>query len=852
MTTASCYGPHYRWIKLDTFNPGQAHVHVRVSGVPLLVPPGRSVLAVKTADAVERHYQCLFGSIPIEVTGPAAPVVLYLDNVRMEQELPSMLSRTGRMIQFPARADAKDPPVIAPGYSGVEVDMLYSAERGLGWTAPKTLRAPHGHSFRSNEHGLLWGCTVSPDAPFRVDVPKGRYGVFVFGAPGYGYQWAQGLNLKINGREHKLLAPRNDAEVRKTALSGETWDFRPGACVWEALVRQPYYPSFEMAYEEAMEGRLLIEFPKTLALHGLIVFPESEKETALKELSRLNYLLAESWDVAHPWVKGTYARKSADGHPYIGCHDEMIRPETIPDRLAALRLTDADFARGFLVFQRGLTEAVYSDTIPTPDEAAVRELRAVAVPGQRVCVTLGLLPLAPTANLRFAVADLVQGKQRIAADRIDVRISRQHQKTMQFGHHNHDYNYEEHYLVHRPQLDLHLGAARRAYLDIAVPAEARPGEYVGAVTIQSAQGKELARLPLVVELFPVALEEPPVFFASSNADPRLLDYGMNACAGSYDHAVKHGYKAYLANLGHGPVSFKGKPLGWSSFLANKEQLQSLIDDGRTGKGPRGFFGGPAPNTHSNPKAEAVAKEFFDSVQKEFPRIDLLGLTLPAFFHGRYQGLQTPHEWIVLASPAKVHSAEALEAACQSGKEFWFIDGMRHSKEQVARFTFGLWLWRLGAKGRFTSMEAHLQYGGGTARPTYSHEPYFTLLDVTTCNVDRAIKESLTEGQWNPCRDLILLRAGIDDYRTMYTLDRHIERAEAKKTGETALAAARKFRDDLRRELTLDLTKYYDARAGAYGENWYPLPDNPWKEAKFDRVRRIALGHIQTLRQSAGK
>ncbi|MBI3987227.1 MAG: hypothetical protein HY343_09920, partial [Lentisphaerae bacterium] len=98
----------------------------------------------------------------------------------------------------------------------------------------------------------------------------------------------------------------------------------------------------------------------------MAIFREADKTAALAELGRLNYLLAESWDVSHPWVRGNYARRAADGHSYIGVHEEMVHPERIPDRLRALQLTDADWRRGFVLFQRGLTEAIYADTIPAP------------------------------------------------------------------------------------------------------------------------------------------------------------------------------------------------------------------------------------------------------------------------------------------------------------------------------------------------------------------------------------------------------------------------------------------------------------------------------------------------------
>ncbi|MBM4030417.1 MAG: hypothetical protein FJ291_01370 [Planctomycetes bacterium] len=121
--------------------------------------------------------------------------------------------------------------------------------------------------------------------------------------------------------------------------------------------------------------------------------------------------------------------------------------------------------------------------------------------------------------------------------------------------------------------------------------------------------------------------------------------------------------------------------------------------------------------------------------------------------------------------------------------------------------------------------------------------------MTTCNIDRALHESLAEGQWNPTRDLILLREGIDDYRYIHTLDALIKEAEAKKSGGEALSAARKFRDALFADLSLDLAKYYESRNGAYGENWYALPTNPWTTSKLDSTRRTAAACIAALRNA---
>jgi hypothetical protein len=512
---ACTYGPHFRWLKLDIFNPSDAPVRVRLSGVPLVLQPGFNVAAVKTADAVDRHYRCGFVDLPFEVVESAGDVTLFLDNAHMEQEVPAVLRERGKLFQFPARAEAKDAPVLWPGFTAVEYDTLYTAERTFGWTQPARTRVYHGHSFRSFENGLLWGHCSRLDSPLRVDLANGRYGIWLLAAPSTGFPWSSGGTVRVNGVEQTLFEPRDADQVRRLALGGESWDFRPGACVWEALVRPAYYPEARLLTADVTDGRLLLDFHSPVSLHALAIFPEADRAEAVKELGRLNFLLAESWDVSHPWIKGNYAARANDGHPYIGAHEEMIHPERIAERLAALPLSPEDVRRGYVLFQRGLADAVYPDSIPSPAETAVRELRCFAAPGEFECVTLGLLPLVERTGLRIRVGDLAtrDGKQRIETARIDVRVSRYHQKTMQFGHHNHDYNYQEHYLIARPALDLVPGAARRVYFDIGVPADAAPGEYAGQVRIESADGQLLSAVPLVLEVLPLTLRQPPVWFA---------------------------------------------------------------------------------------------------------------------------------------------------------------------------------------------------------------------------------------------------------------------------------------------------------------------------------------------------
>jgi hypothetical protein len=849
---------HYRWLKVDVFNLHDHEVRVRVARVPFVLHPGANIVAVKTVDAAgyRGDYDALKSSFTFEVTGPNRATTLFLDNARMEQEVPKTVRGQGRLYHF--AGGEPQAPILWPGFTMVAKDALYTPERGHGWTKAGVTRQQMGFTFRCMDHGFAWAWCRDIDAPFRIDIPNGRYGVAVRACPARGYDWKRGMAAKINGKEHILLDPMTEHEVRDLALAAEGWDYRPGHCTWKERVQPGCFPATRIVYADADAGHLLLDLPANINLMAIVVFPERIKDTALKELGRLEYLLAESWDVSHPLVRGELAAKDR----YIGMHEEQVDPESIPQRLQALKLTAVDFRRSFVPFARALTEAVYSDTIPMPEEvAAARSLQCVAAPGTSECLTLGLLPLAER-ELHVRVRPLRgPGGAMLAESDIGMRVAQQSSKVMQYGHHNHAFNFQEHYLIRRPgpagetRLTLVPGAARRLYLDLAVPAAARPGRYSGEIELLSSAGDLLAEVPLSLTVLEIRLDEPRTYLglvssAEVSADPRLKDFGFNLANTTYDQAVKNRLKGYLDS----GAALQGRTIPFRDFPRHQELIGPILKAGRTGQGPRGFFYSEVPGTHGKPPAEEarLADEFFGTVFKTFPEIDVIGMRTPTYLHrGPGYFLGQTYRWDI----ATVGKPKVLEEARQSGKEFWFCDHIRPSKEQAGRFTFGFWLWRLGATGRLTSATVVDGYYNrvATAYEAHAWPAYYTVKGGGgPWSCERPIMPSRSEGQHHFTRDLLLIREGIDDYRYAITLDALLRRAAERKVAGPAVTSARQYRDGLFQDLSLDLTKYYEARSGAYAENWLPLAENPWRGGKFSVVRCRLAEHMLAVKKELGE
>jgi hypothetical protein len=821
------YAPHYRWVKLDVFNPAEGPVRVRFCNVPIILPAGASVAVAKMADRVGYGDIPDLNQITMQASDTTDDVVLFLGNARVEQEVPAVVSEKGKLFQTMA-SDLYS--WTWPGFTHLAASAKYSRESGVGWVNPagKASGWVSSWSNRDRDPSLTFGATSKPGCPLRVDLPAGKYGISLFCRPlEISYQSdlkipASGWTVKVNGKDEQVYPARTPAEIKEQRLAGMDWDWRPGLCVFESLVKPWYAPEVRTIFADSVEGKIELEFPANMGLCALIVFPEGVREEALKEVHRLRFLLAEGWDCSHAWVKGAWAEHEG----YLGYHEESSRPETIPDRLKALGLTAADFGRGVVPFARDLETPVFHDTVPLPAEvAAAKQLRRFAVPGETECFNLGLLFLREMKGTRIAVGELKGASGILPAASAAVRVTRPHPHTMQYGHHNHACNWEEFYLIARESVDFYPGAARRIYVDVSVPRDAKPGEYKSAIQLSDNDGKMLTEIPLVLEVLPIELKEPDVFLATGLVHPEIKNCGFNTFACDYDKATQGGFRGCLPGMGG---KFRGKGLD----PANKDVLAPIFADGKAGKGPRVFFG-------DSDNGSQIKKETVEPLFNAFPDLDFFVYRIPIFAQPLSMSNWT-HDWIPIGKPSAARP-EDMQAARQAGKEFWFLDRLKAPKDQFARFTFGFWLWRSGASGRFTPLGGWTGVGvplGGEVFPYHNH------ISIIGDNVYAGLLPGKKDGEWSMSRDLVLLREGIDDYRYVRTLE--LLAKAAKVTKPEATAAAEKFLEELCASLSLDLKTYYRWREGSFAENYYPLQDNPWTGAKLDETRRKCAEYILAL------
>jgi len=184
-------------------------------------------------------------------------------------------------------------------------------------------------------------------------------------------------------------------------------------------------------------------------------------------------------------------------------------------------LTAEEKARGYLLFQRPITEPVYPNTRPWPHER-LRALRAFATPGEFEPVTFSLYPVRPLRNLRVrATALRGPGGAVIPASALDVRLVTYW--NVAFPRYTSRGTYRrvpellERVTVHSSPADECL----RWWITVHVPSDARPGVYLGAVTLWDDGFDRAVRIPLGLRVLPFELKADPrkhysVFYYARN------------------------------------------------------------------------------------------------------------------------------------------------------------------------------------------------------------------------------------------------------------------------------------------------------------------------------------------------
>jgi hypothetical protein len=178
--------------------------------------------------------------------------------------------------------------------------------------------------------------------------------------------------------------------------------------------------------------------------------------------------------------------------------------ETTPEPV----LTPAEQQRGYILFQRPITESVYPNSHPRAQER-LESLAAFATPGEFEPVTLALYPVRPLQNLKVRVSSLRSAAGEIPAASVDVRLATYW--NIGFPAYTTLKTYRRvPELLERVTVDSSAaGECQWYWVTVHVPEDAKPGLYQGAVTLWDDGYDQALEIPLALRVLGFRLQKDP-------------------------------------------------------------------------------------------------------------------------------------------------------------------------------------------------------------------------------------------------------------------------------------------------------------------------------------------------------
>jgi hypothetical protein len=178
--------------------------------------------------------------------------------------------------------------------------------------------------------------------------------------------------------------------------------------------------------------------------------------------------------------------------------------ETAPEPV----FTEPEMERGYIFFQRPVTESVYPNTRPLAHER-IEALLAFGAPGEFEPVTFALYPARPLQNLKVRISSLHSSSGEIPADRIEARLATYWNVGYPAYTTLNTYRRVPELLERVTAHTSPAGECQRYWLTVHVPDGAKPGLYRGSVTVWDDGFGQASEIPMAFRVLGLSLQKDP-------------------------------------------------------------------------------------------------------------------------------------------------------------------------------------------------------------------------------------------------------------------------------------------------------------------------------------------------------
>ena len=762
----------------------------------------------------------------------AKNVTIYFDNLRLVKGSNEIAVEGMKKFNFgPAAAST------FPGFTKVQADTEYNAQRGFGWlgahpTDAREYEQPDsltGHFVRCNG-----GETFAIDTPTR----EGEYGVYaIIDCPEYwDHSHYSKRSIEAQGKEVTSETVTPAQYFKDIYFAHQDDEDLPGTDIWQRYVRSHFQPKTFKAH--VTDGQIKLTFKGDswgLTLSTLIVYPVAAEDAAQRFLAQLEQRRRDEFNT-------NYA--------------EVVRkPDAKPE------ISAAEQAAGYILFSRELDKEISYNSAPGAEKSDTRDVKFVwlTTPGEYASANFAVYPLKDCGNLTVIASDLAgPNGATIPASALRARAIRYKMKRIG-GRITSSYDYRPWLLADFADFAIPAGVTRRFWVTCKVPDGAAPGVYSGKLTLTL--GGAPRAIPISLEVLPVKLDEPtmpigmyggayptggtgdPTLNAEFHLDQRIeevlrdqKEHGMTAITppaprfngikdgkAQFDFAEADRHMELLRKLGfHHPCFTYAQMFnvreGDVEAEARKQYGVSLEDAIKLAYQD---LGAHAQEKNWLPMAWALADEPLIhgiSVETVVKVFEAHRRAAPQMQFVSEDAMGDPQHWTVIPAidiiSANSPRYKVAEAVKKAGRKYWF------NNIGTDRLTFGWFLWKAHAK---MGVEALFQWG-------YSTNTGDIYYDLDGSEGDSGVSFTASEGQ-RARREWEMVREGMNDHRYLQTLFNLIAKAEANGSmaAKAKAAEAKSFCESTMEKIDLE------------------KKSSPYSNSDFDAFKRKLAAYILDLR-----
>ncbi len=520
-------------LKFDVFVPGDQNVKIAIQiRDPMDVPgywawhnrytalaPGKNTVQFPVADTwrgeiLRRDVTGMLDTTKIRrfvVIPDNAPVAIYIDNIRLD-------SFPVPKIDVPGLKAFDVEPVGAPGFPGyvpLTDTATYSKEKGFGWKpGAQFANSSPNVCIRLHPDNLFRDWLSVSNAELQIDVPNGRYRVYLQLEDPGAWEFMQNFRHRTVSAEGATVVDETmscDDFLTKYFRNQDAEDL-PGEDPFDKYVetRHPW-KEFEVT---VADGQLNLGFRSDDAygntLSAVLVAPVEQAAktkqfmTFTKEMRRYDW--AQSWKPV----------------------SKLPEPPVFTGAAAAENKRDGFVIYPVSPYAIGDYQGETSKDPLAAKDPTVTGLHLTAALGEAEPATFGLRPGRKLGKVEVTISALKEpGGAELGSGNVTVRVGR-YRITRHGGDQSglYDVSERELRLFNRTDADVLRcddGMARRFWILVQVPENAKAGTYRGTVTVKAEKGGTRS-IPVVVEVLPFSLPAADHDFALYGCDVLPIVY----------------------------------------------------------------------------------------------------------------------------------------------------------------------------------------------------------------------------------------------------------------------------------------------------------------------------------------